>query len=45
MKSDIHPDYRPAVYYDANTGNWLLTDQAGVNRRGPHEPKQPGSAD
>lgn len=25
MKSGIHPDYRPVVFQDANTGDWFLT--------------------
>ncbi|WP_226436477.1 type B 50S ribosomal protein L31 [Rhodococcus yananensis] len=33
MKSDIHPDYHPVVFQDANTGSTFLTRSTVVSDR------------
>ncbi|NLV80627.1 MAG: type B 50S ribosomal protein L31 [Rhodococcus sp.] len=33
MKSDIHPDYHPVVFQDANTGSTFLTRSTIVSDR------------
>jgi large subunit ribosomal protein L31 len=33
MKPDIHPDYRPVVFADANTGTMFLTRSTATSDR------------